>query len=209
MSIKGVFFDFDNTTVDDYEFILECFRKSFLDLGKSVEYRDIEKLMGRDQRDLIAEIFSDNEDIKKASELFNKYYFKKFKNNIKLFPGIIEVLTILKKDYILALITGAPKDKVKIVSEYLGIDKFYSSVVTSDDVVEYKPNPEGLLSILDRLNLDKEDILYIGDADEDIELSDKVGVKFLKAGWADHRTFDNQNTNYITIDSPMLIFDYL
>ena len=209
MSIKGVFFDFDNTTVDDYEFILECFRKAFSDLDKLLDYKDIEKLIGREQKDIISEIFSNNEDIKKTTELFDKYYFEEFKDNIKLFPGIIEILTILKKDYTIALITGAPKDKVKVVSEYFGISEFYSSVVTSDDVVKYKPNPEGLLLTLERLNLNKEEVIYIGDANEDIELSNKVGVKFLKAGWADSRTFDSKNSNYITIDNPMLILDYL
>jgi HAD superfamily hydrolase (TIGR01549 family) len=209
MSIKGIFFDFDNTTVDDYDFIIECFRKSFLDLGEIVEYRDIERLLGREQRSIIEEIFSDDKDIKKASEYFDKYYFEEFKTNINIFPEIIKVLTILQRDYRIALITGAPKDKVKIVSEYFDISKFYSSVVTSDDVLEYKPNSEGLLLTLDRLNLKRDEVLYIGDANEDLVLSKNVGVKFLKAGWADPRTFNIKNSDYTMIANPMLILDYI
>ena len=210
MIIKSIFFDFDNTIVDDYSFIIDCFRKTFFKLGIDISVSDISYSIGKPQQEIILGFLKKEEDLKDAMRIFNYYYSVNYKSEIKLFPGILKLLQDLSSKYRLALITGAPANRVYIVSEHLHIKDFFSSIITQDDVVLSKPNPEGILKTLKKLELNKNEIIYIGDANEDIDISQNIDIKFIKASWGDKRSFDNKKYyKYTEAQDPLSILDLI
>ena len=205
MNIKGIFFDFDNTIVDDYLFIIECFNYSFSKAGIVVKPNDLEKLIGKSQKEIIHSFLKTEDLLKNGMKDFDDYYIDNYKKNIKLFEGIYKLLEILSSKYLLGLITGAPREKVDLVSEYFNIQNFFSSIITQNDVSAHKPDPEGVLLTLKKLNLKSHEIIYIGDADEDIDILDSIDIKFIKSDWGDRRTFTKQSDTYLSSKYPLEI----
>ena len=58
-----------------------------------------------------------------------------------------------------------------------GIRKYFKEIITKDDVKEAKPDPEGLLLCLKKLNIKKSEAFFVGDMTIDILMGRSVGVQ--------------------------------
>ena len=95
----------------------------------------------------------------------------------KLRKNVITVLEELKKRGIkLAVITNEGKRVTMFLVDSFGITDYFDIIVTRDDVGVLKPNPKGLLKIIDFLKVDKSQILLIGDSPIDIETARNAGI---------------------------------
>ena len=95
-------------------------------------------------------------DYKKIKSLYSMYSMKKI-NKLKIDKKKLYSLKKLKKKYFLAIFTS--KDKIrtlKILKRY----NIFSTIITSDDVKYGKPNPEGLLKILNKVKIKKKKYLF-------------------------------------------------
>ena len=59
----------------------------------------------------------------------------------------------------------------------------FDCVITSDNVKKGKPNKEGVLKILSKLKIKKENTVYIGDTKVDELTAKNARIKFLYANW--------------------------
>lgn len=70
------------------------------------------------------------------------------------------------------------------VNKYLKNPKFHylkeiGSITTRDDVSKMKPDPAGLLYILNKFKTNSEEVYFIGDSYIDAEAADRANIKFL------------------------------
>ena len=97
----------------------------------------------------------------------------------ELFPGVVEVVEELKKDYILGIVTSGSKTRVTNDLERLRITHHFSSIITGDDITDPKPAPEALERALEDLSIGPGEAIYVGDAHADFEMSRAAGVPFI------------------------------
>jgi len=55
--------------------------------------------------------------------------------------------------------------------------KYIHLIVAKDNASQYKPNPEGLYRILNKLHLNKKEVVFIGDKEIDLETGRAAGIK--------------------------------
>src|SRR3989304_9636202 len=72
-------------------------------------------------------------------------------------------------------------------------------IVTGDDVREPKPSPESLHAALEKLGLQPNEALYVGDAQADYEMARAAGVAFL--GVASKFSASTSDDEYQQVDS--------
>ena len=77
----------------------------------------------------------------------------------------------------LALFTGRTRRELDFTIDRLKVGRFFSRIVTMDDLENLKPHPEGLLRLLDGLPPRK--ALYLGDNLDDALSSRRARVPFL------------------------------
>jgi HAD superfamily phosphatase len=77
----------------------------------------------------------------------------------------------------LALFTGRTRRELRHTLEQFGVKKLFPRVVTMDDVEHLKPNPEGLLRLLN--GTDPKEALYLGDNTDDALAAKRARVPFL------------------------------
>jgi HAD superfamily phosphatase len=77
----------------------------------------------------------------------------------------------------LALFTGRTRRELRHTLDQFGVKKLFPRVVTMDDVEHLKPNPEGLLRLLN--GRDRTEALYLGDNLDDALAGERARVPFL------------------------------
>lgn len=96
-----------------------------------------------------------------------------------LFPDALDVLERLTEDYELGIVTSGSKSRVLRDMDRLDIHRYFSTLITGEDITEPKPAPQGLLMALEDLSLAPGEAVYVGDAHADFEMSRAAGVPFL------------------------------
>jgi phosphoglycolate phosphatase-like HAD superfamily hydrolase len=83
----------------------------------------------------------------------------------------------------MAVFTGKGKKTSLITLEQIGLREYFDLIVTGDDVINHKPNPDGLLKILDQFKIEPEKALLVGDAPSDIKAAKSAGIKSATVLW--------------------------
>ena len=81
---------------------------------------------------------------KNISKYYNKISLKNF-NVIKVYKNVIETLNILKKSYLIVIITSKNRFRAKKILKLKKIP--YDDLVTPDDVLRGKPYNDSILYI--------------------------------------------------------------
>jgi len=196
--IKAIIFDFDDTLESWYpveqfvekkiaeEMLKEhkISEKKFLRTFKKVKAESVRKknnpiFYGRDFwfKGVFQEL-----GILVTKNLVDKYvnmYWRLAFDKAVLLPHVKPTLQALKKEYKIAMLTdsdGYRSIKIKRVKK-LGIHKYFDIIVTSDEVGKNKPNLECFEMVLDKLKVDPEECIMVGDHPEvDLQSAKKIGM---------------------------------
>jgi HAD superfamily hydrolase (TIGR01509 family) len=100
----------------------------------------------------------------------------------RVYEGINEVLGILrKKGEKVCVVTSSPEKYCRAVLKEFGIQAY--ATVCYHDTKHHKPSPEPILRAVEILRENPEDVVSIGDAENDIIASRKAGVISCLALW--------------------------
>ncbi|QTD42530.1 HAD family hydrolase [Sporosarcina sp. Te-1] len=182
--MKAVLFDFDGTLADTLPICFCSFQKVFETFdNRKLTSLQVEELFGPSEVGIIHQhlLHPAKED---AIELFyNTYseYHHEFVNENK---EITDLLKLLKSLHIkIGIFTGKGRRSLDISLEALKMDGLFDVIVTGDDVVKPKPDPEGLIKALSLLRVNKADAVFIGDSDADIIAGKQAGVTTIGVNW--------------------------
>jgi HAD superfamily hydrolase (TIGR01509 family) len=177
--IKGVVFDFDGTLVDSMRLIYRVLNEALKKQGLPLIELD---LLGRMAGRTLAEIIRLKSDISESGlkeirkELFDGY-MQGCKTDCPLLPNVINVLKELKSRGIkLGIFTTTPRKPLDTVMNRFKL-KDYFDILMAKENVKSKPNPDGLVRIIEEFGIRKEECLYVGDSPTDILAGKAAGVK--------------------------------
>lgn len=141
-----------------------------------------------------------NKNKEEAVELFYSKYAENHLNLVKINSEINRLLQYLKETGIkLAIFTGKARRSLDISLKYLQMDDLFKVIITGDDVIKPKPDPEGLIKVLTLLYIDKSEAIFVGDSDADIYAGLRTEVCTVGVQWLpEYQTLEFSHTpNYI------------
>jgi HAD superfamily hydrolase (TIGR01549 family) len=95
----------------------------------------------------------------------------------------VEALWDLKKDFKLGLLSNAPENVVKFLMDHYGLgDLFPYQFSASYKTALSKPEPGGLDILLEKMGLERPDVVFVGDSDIDSVLCKNAGIPFILRG---------------------------
>jgi len=95
----------------------------------------------------------------------------------KMFPKIPETLRTLKEmDLNLALCTISGKEASAYILNQFNIKQFFDVIVPRESVTAVKPDPVHLQAVLDALNIDSNETVFVGDSIKDILCANQLNV---------------------------------
>ncbi len=210
--IKGIIFDLDGTllnTLDDLNnavnYTLEHFNyptkkplETMMNLGSGSKHL-IKNSLPKDVKE---------EEFLKIHAFYQEYYQNN--NNIltKPYDGILEVLKRLKDlGYKLAVVSNKDDHDVKLLINDLFPNLFHAAIGARSGK-PVKPDKYLVDLAISKLNLEKEELVYVGDSDVDILTAKNSKIKMITVSWG-FRPYDvliKYNAENI-IESPNEIFD--
>lgn len=183
MNFSGFIFDFDYTLGDSTngivlstKYALEQMRYPLPDVEK------IKQTIGLSLTDTFKALTNDN-DLQK-SNLFSMYFKemadKVMVQNTIVYPEAIEAIKALKNmDAKVGIVTTKYHYRIEQILLKYNLNNYVDAIIGSDNVSEPKPNSEGLLKIMDILQLDKSETVYIGDTLVDAKTAGSASVSFI------------------------------
>ena len=164
--IQAVIFDFDGVIGDTMKDNCLAWQKAFSSHGYEIEALEYYKLegMGRYQ---IANYFIDKYKLNpsiKTSVVEAKENNYKANNTFKIYDHVGDIFALLNSKKIkTAIVTGASKERMSNSLDTV-IANQISALITADDVINTKPNPEPYLKAVSKLNIEAKNCLVIENA---------------------------------------------
>ena len=142
-------------------------------------------------------------------EDFRKHYLVHASDNTLPYDGVFNLLVKLREDgYLLAVCTN----KLQKASEQL-IDKFYLGLfdinVGDQEGLKKKPAPDMVEYILKKLNIKKEETIYIGDSEVDKQTAVNSGIDYIVETYG-YRTKEEwlaMDPNQKTVGTPEEVYE--
>lgn len=119
------------------------------------------------------------DELHKVHETKKKVY-PKYLNYAKCNEWLIDIINALPKEYMKALVsTASRKNVVDILSEF-SMDNIFDFMVTQEDAVRLKPDPEAYLVAMKRAGVNPENTVIYEDSDLGIEAAKKSGASVFR-----------------------------
>jgi pyrophosphatase PpaX len=185
-------FDLDGTLLDSFSVHLEIFKTIFAQFGIHLSEEEFLKTYSPNWYETYEAFGLRKEDWKAADSFWLK---EAEKISARLFPGVKEILLKLDKYFTLGLVTSGSKTRVERDMIATGINIFFKTIVTGDDIQTPKPSPEGLEIALRNLDKQPSEVIYIGDSSADYEMAKAAGVYFIGVS-SEFNSLSSNHPNY-------------
>ena len=182
--LSCVIFDVDGTLTNTNTLIFETFNHvARAHLGRAFSPEEIIGLFGPPEEGAVEKVFGRDRTPQIMDELC-AFYRDNHSLLARLHEGMDDALRILKGAGIkLAVFTGKGRRTAALTLEAFGIKDYFEMVVTGNDVVNHKPDGEGITRILEGLGVSAQETVMVGDSMADVRASRQAGVAMAAVLW--------------------------
>jgi len=115
------------------------------------------------------------------------HIFEVSKKSLKTYPQVEAIIPDLSKRVRLAILSNNCRKTVYYCLPELY--RHFASIKTFEDVTRLKPDPEGLMAIAEELRVSPEEVLLVGDSQDDVYCAARAGTKIAIATWSGNREY--------------------
>ena len=181
MDYKAFLFDLNGTMIDDMDYHVKAWHKIFNDLGANISMERMKEECYGKNHEVIERIlpgrFGEGQKTQ-MSYAKETAYQQAFKPHLKLIDGLDEFLEKAYRQNIpMAIGSAAIMFNIDFVLDGLNIRKYFSAIVSADDVSRSKPDPETYLKCAEALNIPAKDCIVFEDAPKGVESARNAGMR--------------------------------
>jgi len=165
-TIKGFFFDLDDTLVGTKDANYAAYRDAFADTGLELTYEDFSSHWGKDSRQSIPQIAPQLslDEVDYIRHQKSKHY-EKYLHTTRPNEVLINFLDSMAKHYITVLVTTAKRKNGQEILRIHGLEEHFTHVIFGDEVTAGKPDPEAYLKALAITKLSPEEVVVFEDSE--------------------------------------------
>lgn len=180
-------FDLDGTLLYTLDDLASSVNHAMCEFGfpeHSIE--DVRKMVGNGIKKLIERAIpsgKDNPQYDKVYSVFIEHYLKHSLDTTRPYDGIIEMLGSLKKQgKKMAVVSNKYYKATEELCRHFFND-YISVAIGESENIRKKPAPDSVLEAIRRLGADKEDCVYVGDSEVDVETARNSGLPCISVLW--------------------------
>lgn len=212
--IKGIIFDLDGTLLSSEEDINNSLNYVLKNNGYPIKDLETTKQnLGYGSYKLVASSLPKNTDETIINKIYLQYIDYYNKHNDILTKPYNDILTLLSKLKEMNIVIAVASNKFQSAVSNLNKTKFnnlFDIAIGESDTMPLKPNPKMLIEATKLLNLETNNVLYVGDTEVDFLTAKNANIKSVGVTWG-FRTIEqvkNENPNYI-INNPLELIDII
>jgi len=181
MNYKAFLFDLNGTMIDDMQYHVKAWHRIFNELGANISMERMKAESYGKNHEVIERVmpgrFSEEEKTE-MSFAKERQYQKEYKPHLKLIDGLD---LFLKKAYQqnikMAIGSAAIMFNIDFVLDGLDLRKYFSVIVSADDVKKSKPDPETYLKCAEALKVSPDECIVFEDAPKGVESAQNAGMR--------------------------------
>lgn len=175
-------FDWDGVIIDSAQLHEQSWRQLAKELGKTVQRDSFIRGFGMKSAQIIEQIHHWATEPGEVARLANRkealYREIVAESDITPLPGVVEWLHKLSEAGVpCAVASSTQRLNIEVVLTRIGLQKNFAAIVSSEDVVHGKPDPEVFLKAAERLEMGPERCVVFEDAHVGIEAAHAAGMK--------------------------------
>jgi len=180
---RAIIWDMDGVIVDTAPHHFSAWQEAFRKMGVKYTEEDFRRYFGQRNDTIIRNILGKDipqNELDVISREKERDAREKMKQNIKPFPGVIELMKLLiEHGFKMALVSSSPPENIELVTEGLGIKNWFQTIISGEDVAEGKPSPQGFLLAARRLGIKPANCVVIEDAVAGVTAAKRAGMRCL------------------------------
>ena len=182
--------DLDGTLLDSYEAILSGIEETFGQFSIPYDKEKVrEFILKYSVKDLLVQVAEERKlDVEELNQVRAQSLSEK-NAQVVLMPGAREVLAWADQVGIQQFVYTHKGDNALTILRDLGLESYFTEILTSQSGFARKPSPEAATYLLDKYQLDSEKTYYIGDRTLDVEFAQNSGIQsinFLESSYGDN-----------------------
>ena len=215
--MKACIFDLDGTLTDTLESLAYSVKATLREMGlPEITTEQCRRFVGDGakvlmERSLLAAGEKDLSRLEERLAVYRRIFDENCTYQVTPYQGIPELLQSLKeKGVLLAVLSNKPHEQaVKVVKEIFG-ERWFDYVSGQQEGIEKKPDPAGVIHIMETLKLTNEECLYVGDSEVDVRTGNNAGVRTIIVSWGFRTREELKEAGARTvIDSPLELLSYM
>lgn len=187
--IKALLFDFDGTIADTAPGIILTFQETFKTLNLAVPSAEaIRNTIGVPLWDSVKNLGGlDDEVTQRGVDLYRSIFPTHEVTHITLFPNVVETINELSdRGFRMAICTSRGINSLERILSRFGLWDRFETVVTASDNLPSKPAPDMVLTLLERMGINADEAIVIGDTTYDIGMGSSAGCKTVAVTYGNH-----------------------
>ena len=178
MQKTAFIWDLDGTLLDSYEAILSGIEETFAQFSIPYDKEEVrEFILKFSVQDLLEQVAEErNLDAKELNQVRSQSLAEK-NAQVVLMLGAREVLAWADEAGILQFVYTHKGDNAFTILRDLGLESYFTEILTSQSGFSRKPSPEVATYLLDKYELNPRTTYYIGDRTLDVEFAQNSGIQ--------------------------------
>jgi len=180
---RGVVFDLDGTLLDSMPLVLRMFDHAVSPFVLPMSDDQWRSRLGGPPQRILERLLKDPSHVSEAMTRLYEYQGLNL-SRILAFEGMkVLVEDLAVAGLAIGVWTGRDRASTEALMDDHGIRGKITAFVCGDDLETHKPDPGGLSAVLQSLELEAKDVLFVGDSDVDVLAGAALAVKTL---WITH-----------------------
>jgi beta-phosphoglucomutase family hydrolase len=181
--MKAFIFDLNGTMINDMPYHTKAWQNLLNnDLGGNFTWDEIKPQMYGKNPEVLVRMFGPNrftmDEMNRLSYEKERRYQQEYLPYLELLPGLHNFLeNAYQKGIPMAIGSAAIPFNIDFVLDNLNIRKYFKVIVSADDVILSKPNPETFLKAAQLLNVSPADCLVFEDVPKGAEAAANAGMQ--------------------------------
>jgi HAD superfamily hydrolase (TIGR01509 family) len=180
--MSGAFlFDVDGTLIDSVDLHARAWQDTLAHFGFEIPYEQVRGQIGKGG-DQLMPVFVPADQLERIGDRIEKHRRELFKREylpqVKPFPLVRELFLRIRGDgHRIALASSANADEVQNYKKLLHVDDLIDAETTSSDVENSKPCPDVFEVALEKVGVEPDRVLVIGDTPYDAIAARRAGLR--------------------------------
>jgi phosphoglycolate phosphatase len=172
-------FDLDGTLIDSKDDLVHSVNAARHRMGlESLPEATVASYVGRGVVMLMKQALGNlatDETVAQAVEFFFEYYREHMLDRTVPYPGVREALELLQGKR-MAVLTNKPVVFSQAILDGLGLSRYFVRVYGGNSFAQKKPDPVGLLALMQEAGVTGEQTIMVGDSETDVLVGRNAGA---------------------------------
>lgn len=177
---KAVIFDHDGILVDSEPLHKLAWKRTFAPKGVEVTEAELNANIGRTDKIFTELIIEKHRLALSVADILSekcRHMRELMRNESKTFDGVSELLEqLVERGMRLGIASSAKRDEIQVTLDRFGFERYFSAIVSFEDVQDHKPDPEPYSLCCQRLGFSPAEAVALEDSPSGITSARRAGV---------------------------------